>query len=63
MRLGLGALRLPPSEFWRMSISELVTAIDGLAMVNGSDPDSDGGMTWDDVLEIESRCRREGLIH
>jgi uncharacterized phage protein (TIGR02216 family) len=30
MAFGLGVLRLPPAEFWRMSIPELAAAIEGV---------------------------------
>jgi len=34
----MGALRIAPSEFWRMSLGDLVCAIDGDREYNGRKP-------------------------
>ncbi len=35
MRIGLGHLRIAPSEFWRYSIKEWIAAVDGYMEAQG----------------------------
>lgn len=35
MQAGLGLLRLPPADFWKMSLVELQLAVDGMSVPAG----------------------------
>ena len=35
MAIGLGRLRLPPAQFWAMTLPELTAALDGLGIKAG----------------------------
>lgn len=55
MRLGLGVLKWPPSEFWEATPTELYRGIEGWQECHGLGPDSKqaGRLSEEEVAELQ----------